>query len=63
MSRAHSALREQASTALQAFPPLQLVQYTIGLCGLVGQPFERMLETAAQEHMALIVLGTHGRMG
>jgi len=30
---------------------------------LVGQPFERNLETAVQEHVALIVLGTHGRTG
>jgi nucleotide-binding universal stress UspA family protein len=40
-----------------------MVPYTIELRGLVGQLFERMLETAVQEHVALIVLGTHGRTG
>jgi nucleotide-binding universal stress UspA family protein len=56
-------LREQAYTALQAFLPPQMAQYTVELRVLVGQPFERILETAAQEHVALIVLGTHGRTG
>jgi nucleotide-binding universal stress UspA family protein len=40
-----------------------MVQYAGELHVFVGQPFERILETAAQEHMALIVLSTHGRMG
>jgi universal stress protein A len=56
-------LREQAYTALQAFLPAQLAHHAIELRVLVGQPFERILETAAQEHVALIVLGTHGRTG
>jgi nucleotide-binding universal stress UspA family protein len=43
--------------------PPQMVPYTVELRGLVGQPSERILETAAQEHMALIVFNTHGRMG
>lgn len=43
--------------------PPQMVQYTGELRVFVGQPFERILETAAQEHMALIVFSTHGRMG
>jgi universal stress protein A len=30
---------------------------------LVGHPFERILETAVHEKVALIVLGTHGRTG
>jgi nucleotide-binding universal stress UspA family protein len=28
-----------------------------------GHPFERILETAVREQVALIVLGTHGRTG
>jgi len=56
-------LREQAYTALQAFLPPQMAQHTVELRVLVGQPFERILETAVQEHVALIVLGTHGRTG
>ena len=56
-------LREQAYTALQAFLPPQMAQYTREQRVLVGQLFERMLETAAKEHVGLIVLGTHGRIG
>jgi universal stress protein A len=56
-------LREQAYTALQAFLPSQMAQHTVELRVLVGQPCERILETAVQEHVALIVLGTHGRTG
>jgi nucleotide-binding universal stress UspA family protein len=56
-------LREQAYTALQAFLPAQLAHHAIELRVLVGQPFERIPETAVQEHAALIVLGTHGHTG
>jgi universal stress protein A len=56
-------LREQAYTALQAFLPAQIAHYTVELRVLVGQPFERILETAVHEKVALIVLGTHGRTG
>ena len=56
-------LREQAYTALQAFLPAQLAQYPAELRVVVGHPFERILEVAVREHMALIVLGTHGRTG
>ena len=56
-------LREQAYTALQAFLPPQMASHTVELRVLVGQPFERILETAVQEKVALIVLGTHGRTG
>ena len=41
----------------------QLAHHAIELRVLVGQPFERILKTAVQEHVALIVLGTHGRTG
>jgi len=56
-------LREQAYTALQAFFPAQMAGHAVELRVLVGQPFERILETAVQEKVALIVLGTHGRTG
>jgi nucleotide-binding universal stress UspA family protein len=56
-------LREQAYTALQAFLPAQITRHPIELRVLVGQPFERILETAVHEKVALIVLGTHGRTG
>jgi nucleotide-binding universal stress UspA family protein len=56
-------LREQAYTALQAFLPPQMAHHAVELRVLAGHPFERILETAVQEHVALIVLGTHGRTG
>jgi glycine betaine transporter len=56
-------LREQAYTALQAFLPAQMAHYPTELRVLVGHPFERILETAVREQVALIVLGTHGRTG
>jgi len=56
-------LRERAYTALQAFLPAQFARYAVELRVVVGQPFERILEVAVREHMALIVLGTHGRTG
>ena len=56
-------LREQAYTALQAFLPAQMVRHAVELRVLVGHPFERILETAVHEKVALIVLGTHGRTG
>jgi nucleotide-binding universal stress UspA family protein len=56
-------LREQAYTALQAFLPAQMAHHPVELRVLVGHPFERILETAVREQMALIVLGTHGRTG
>jgi nucleotide-binding universal stress UspA family protein len=56
-------LREQAYTALQAFLPAQIAHHTVELRVLAGQPFERILEMATHEKVALIVLGTHGRTG
>jgi len=58
-----SKLREQTYTALQAFLPAQLAKHPVELRVVVGHPFERILETAVREHIALIVLGTHGRTG
>ncbi len=56
-------LREQAYTALQAFLPTQMAHHAVELRVLVGHPFERILEIAVHEKVALIVLGTHGRTG
>ena len=58
-----SDLREQAYTALQACVPAQLAKHPVELRVVVGHPFERILETAVREQVALIVLGTHGRTG
>lgn len=58
-----SDLREQAYTALQACVPAQLAKRPVELRVLIGHPFERILETAVRDQVALIVLGTHGRTG
>ncbi len=50
-------------TALQAFLPTRMAHHAVELRVLVGHPFERILETAVHEKVALIVLGTHGRTG
>ena len=56
-------LRERVYTALQEFLPTPIAHYPVELRVLVGHPFERILETAVREKVALIVLGTHGRTG
>ena len=56
-------LRERVYTALQEFLPATIAHYPVELRVLVGHPFERILETAVHEKVALIVLGTHGRTG
>lgn len=56
-------LRERVYTALQEFLPAPIAHYPVELRVLVGHPFERILETAVHEKVALIVLGTHGRTG
>ena len=56
-------LREQAYTALQAFLPTQIAHHAVALRVFVGQSFERILETAGDEKVSLIVLSTHGRTG
>ncbi len=55
--------REQAYQALKAFLPPQLADHTVELRVVVGRPFERIVETAVQDNIALIVMGTHGRTG
>jgi nucleotide-binding universal stress UspA family protein len=49
--------------ALQAFLPAQKAHHHVELRVWAGHPFERILETAVREQVALIVLGTHGRTG
>jgi nucleotide-binding universal stress UspA family protein len=55
--------REKAYEALQQFLPGDLAGQTVELRVLVGSPFERILETARDDNVDLIVLGTHGRSG
>jgi nucleotide-binding universal stress UspA family protein len=56
-------LRERALTALQAFLPSQLSRHQLEFLVVIGHPAEQILETAAQQKVALIVMGTHGRTG
>jgi universal stress protein A len=58
-----AAQREQVYTELLEFLPPQLAKYPLELRVVVGNPFERIVETAVQSQMALIVMGTHGRTG
>lgn len=55
--------REAAYQTLQAFLPPRLAQYPLELRVVFGRPFERIVETAVQDRVALIVMGTHGRTG
>jgi universal stress protein A len=55
--------REQIYTELVKVLPPQLASYPVELRVLVGPPFERILETAVREEIALIIMGTHGRTG
>lgn len=55
--------REQVYQTLQAFLPPRLAKYPVELRVVVGSPFERIIETAVHDQIALIVMGTHGRTG
>lgn len=55
--------REQACKTLQMFLPPVLANYPLELRVGFGRPFERIVETAIQEDIGLIVMGTHGRTG
>jgi nucleotide-binding universal stress UspA family protein len=55
--------REQVYQTLQAFVPSRLAKYPVELRVVVGSPFERIIETAVHDQVALIVMGTHGRTG
>jgi nucleotide-binding universal stress UspA family protein len=49
--------REEAYQALQAFLPPRLAQYPLELRVVFGRPFERIVEIAVKEKVALIVNG------
>jgi nucleotide-binding universal stress UspA family protein len=55
--------REQVYQTLQAFLPPRLAKYPVELRVVMGSPFERIIETAVHDQVALIVMGTHGRTG
>jgi nucleotide-binding universal stress UspA family protein len=55
--------REQIYQTLQTFLPPRLAKYPMELRVVVGSPFERIIETAVHDQVALIVMGTHGRTG
>ena len=55
--------REQIYQTLQAFLPPRLAKYPVELRVVVGSPFERIIETAVHDQVALIVMGTQGRTG
>lgn len=55
--------REQVYADLQAFLPPRLANHPVDLRVVLGHPFERIIETAVQQNVALIILGTHGRTG
>ncbi len=55
--------REQAYADLQVFLPPRFASHLIDLRVVLGHPFERIIETAVQQDVALIILGTHGRTG
>jgi nucleotide-binding universal stress UspA family protein len=56
-------LREQARVALQQTLPPQLAGHPLELRVEVGDAFEQILATARNQHVDLIVMGTHGRTG
>lgn len=56
-------LHEQGMEALQHFLPDEFRGLSVERRVAVGRPFEQILETAAQEQVDLIVMGTHGRTG
>lgn len=56
-------LRERAQTALQEFLPADLNYQPLELLIAVGAPYEQILQTATDQRVDLIVMGTHGRTG
>lgn len=55
--------REQVYADLEAFLPPRLAGLPVDLHVVLGHPFERIIETAVQQNVGLIILGTHGRTG
>jgi nucleotide-binding universal stress UspA family protein len=58
-----AAQREQVYKELFEFLPPRLAKYPLEVRVVMGNPFERIVETAVQSQVALIVMGTHGRTG
>jgi len=56
-------LRERALTALHEFLPSEIRSQPHEVLVRVGRPFEEILDMAADQHVDLIVMGTHGRSG
>ena len=56
-------LRQRAHTALREFLPPQLSGQPHKLLVVVGHPCEQILQTVADHHVDLVVMGTHGRTG
>ncbi len=55
--------REAAYESLARFIPAQLAKTAPELRVLMGKAFERLVETAQDDHCDLIIMGTHGRTG
>jgi len=55
--------REQHYASLEGFLPPELDRYPVELRVVVGNPFERIVETAIHDDVGLIIMGTHGRTG
>jgi nucleotide-binding universal stress UspA family protein len=55
--------REQHYASLEGFLPPELARYPVELRVVVGNPFERIVETAIHDNVGLIIMGTHGRTG
>lgn len=56
-------LRDRAHTAMQEFLPSHLNYPALELLVAVGVPYEQILQTATDQHVDLIIMGTHGRTG
>lgn len=56
-------LREQARNAMQKFIPATLNYQPRELLVAIGEPYEQILQVTNDQHIDLIVMGTHGRTG
>ena len=56
-------LRDRAHTAIQEFIPSDFNYHPIELLVSVGAPYEQILQAATDQHVDLIIMGTHGRTG
>jgi nucleotide-binding universal stress UspA family protein len=55
--------RAQIYATLEGFLPPELARHPVELRVVIGNPFERIVETAVHDDVGLIVMGTHGRTG